>query len=302
MTGLSPPPRVPLKNLVEEDGIVSSMTFPAPRGADKLLVSRIPLRTGVTLNYADNGENACTPVVFLHGYIDSWRSFAGVIEALRPGRRAIALDLRGHGDSDKPACGYAMQDFTLDLLLFMDALGLDKVNLVGHSMGSFIAQLFAASYPGRVERLVLISSAPYTAGNAALREIKPYVDLLRDPIDREFAAKFQAPSNPVPTDFMEMIVSESMKVPARVWQSVLSGLLEVDHSPILRDIAVPALIVWGNLDQVFTRRDQEVLLAGIADSKLKEFDAGHALHWEKPKEMAEAIEDFCVEAGRNSTH
>ncbi len=280
---------------------MSTMTCPARRGADKLRFGRIPLGTGITLNYADNGETAGTPIVFLHGYADSWRSFAGVIEVLRPGRRAIALDLRGHGDSDKPECGYAMEDFTLDLLLFMDALGLDKANIVGHSMGSFIAQLFAASYPGRAERLVLISSAPCAAGNAALQEIKPYIDSLRDPIDREFAAGFQAPSNPVPTDFLEMIVSESLKVPARVWQSVLSGLFEVDHRPILRDIAVPVLIAWGNLDQIFTRRDQQDLLAGIADSNLKEFDAGHALHWEKPKEMAEALEDFCAEAGRNST-
>jgi non-heme chloroperoxidase len=280
---------------------VPSMTCPARPGGDKLRFSRIPLGTGITLNYADNCEEAGTPVVFLHGYVDSWRSFAGVIEALRPGRRAIALDLRGHGDSDKPKCGYAIEDFALDLLLFMDAMGLDKANIVGHSMGSFIAQLFAASHGDRVERLILISSAPCAAGNAALREIKPHVDSLRDPIDREFAAEFQAPSNPVPADFMEMIISESMKVPARVWQSVLSGLFEVDHRPILRDIAVPALIAWGNQDQIFTRRDQEVLLAGIADSNLKEFDAGHALHWEKPKEIAEAIEDFCVGAGRNST-
>ncbi len=279
---------------------MSSMKCPARRGTDKFRFGRITLGSGITLNYADNGEKAGTPIVFLHGYVDSWRSFAGVIEALRPGRRAIALDLRGHGDSDKPECGYAMEDFTLDLLLFMDALGLDKANIVGHSMGSFIAQLFAARYPGRVERLILISSAPCAAENAALREIKPYVDSLRDPISREFAAGFQEPSNPVPADFMEMIISESMKVPVRVWQSVLSRLFDVDHRPILRDIAVPVLIAWGNQDQIFTRRDQEMLLAGIADSKLKEFDAGHALHWEKPKEMAEALEDFCVEAVRKS--
>ena len=157
------------------------MTSPGPRGADKLRLGRIRLGTGVTLHYADNGEKAGTPVVFLHGYVDSWRSFLRVIEALRPGRRAIALDLRGHGDSDKPECCYTMEDFTRDMLLFMDALGLDKANIVGHSMGSFIAQSFAARFPGRAERLILISSAARAAGNAALREIKPYVDALARP-------------------------------------------------------------------------------------------------------------------------
>ncbi len=271
---------------------MSRKTSSVSPGADKLRFGRIPLGTGVTLHYAEGGEKAGTPVVFLHGYVDSWRSFVRVIEALLPVRRAVALDLRGHGDSDKPECCYTMEDFTRDLLLFMDALGLDRANLVGHSMGSFIAQSFAARFPGRVERLILISSAPSGAGNAVLREIKPLIDGLGDPIDRNFAVEFQAPSNPVSGDFMEMIVSETMKVPAHVWRSAFSELLRVDHTPILRDISAPTLIVWGNQDRTFTRPDQEALLSQIAGSRLKEFDAGHAVHWERPTEVAAALEIF----------
>ena len=271
---------------------MSSITSPAPRGADEFRFGRIPLGTGVTLHYAAKGEKTGTPVLFLHGYVDSWRSFTGVIEALPRGYGAVALDLRGHGDSDKPECCYATEDFAQDLLLFMDALGLDKANLVGHSMGSFIAQSFAARYPSRVERLILISSAPGTAGNAVLQEIKPRIDALRDPVSRNFAAEFQAPSNPVSAGFMEMIVAETMKVPAHVWRSAFLGLLQVNHGPILRNINAPTLIVWGNQDQIFTRRDQEVLLSEIPHSRLEQFDAGHALHWEKPKEVGGALKDF----------
>jgi pimeloyl-ACP methyl ester carboxylesterase len=230
--------------------------------------------------------------LFLHGYVDSWRSFTGVLDALPREYRAVALDLRGHGDSDKPECCYAAEDFAQDLLLFMDALELDKANLVGHSMGSFIAQSLAVRCPGRVERLVLVSSAPGTAGNAVLLEIKPRIDALRDPIGRNFAAEFQAPSNPVSAGFLEMIISETMKVPAHVWRSAFSELLQLDHWPILRNINAPTLIAWGNQDQIFTRRDQEVLLSQIPHSRLEEFDAGHALHWEKPTEVAAALKNF----------
>jgi len=271
---------------------VAGMTNLAAPERFKMRFGRIPLRTGVTIHYAESGERTGIPVVFLHGYVDSWRSFSGVIEVLRPGRRVIALDLRGHGDSDKPECCYGMEDFTRDLLLFMDALGLDKANLVGHSMGGFIAQSFAARFAGRVERIVLISSAPCAAGNATLGEIKPLIDELRDPIDRKFAAEFQAPSNPVAACFMETIVSETMKVPAHVWRSAFSELFLVDHRPILCEISAPTLIVWGNQDGIFTRPDQEALLSSIAGSTLKEFDAGHALHWERPKEVAAVLEDF----------
>ena len=215
-----------------------------------------------------------------------------MIEALAPGRRAIAIDLRGHGDSDKPECGYTMADFAHDLLLFIDALGLDKTSLVGHSMGSFIAQTFAAGHPGRVDRLVLISSAPSSAGNAATLAIKPLIDALQDPLGREFISDFQATANPIPEDFQDMIISETMKVPARVWRSAFSGLLQADQRPILGAITAPTLIMWGNQDTLFTRRDQQELLSLIPDSRLMEFPAGHALHWERPKEVAAALEAF----------
>jgi pimeloyl-ACP methyl ester carboxylesterase len=269
-----------------------AMTNPMPGGTDRIRFGRVSLATGVSLHYADKGTKGKAPLVFLHGFVDSWRSFIKVIEFLAPGRRAIACDLRGHGDSDKPEGGYFLADFTQDLLLFIDALGLDKANLVGHSMGSFIAQSFAAIHPHRVERLVLIGSAPYAVDNAALLEVKPMIDALHDPLERDFISGFQATGDPVPAEFMDMIISETMKVPARVWRSVFAGLLQVDLRPILHAVAAPTLIMWGNRDMIFTRRDQETLLSQIPDSMLKEFDAGHALHWEKPKEVAAALESF----------
>jgi pimeloyl-ACP methyl ester carboxylesterase len=254
--------------------------------------NRESLATGICLHYAERGTKGGAPLVFLHGFVDSHRSFIKVIECLRPERPVVALDLRGHGDSDKPESGYSMADFTQDLLLFINALGLDRANLVGHSMGSLIALSFAAAHPSRVERLVIISSAPYAAENAALLEIKPLIAALQDPLKKDFVSDFQEPTNPVPAEFMEMIISETMKVPARVWRLAFAGLLQADLRPILHDVAAPTLIMWGNQDMIFTRRDQETLLSLIPGSMLKEFDAGHALHWERPKEVAAALESF----------
>lgn len=274
---------------------VSLMTIPTPQETDGLRFNRVALATGVTLHYADNGEKGRTPVVFLHGFADSWRSFAGVIVALAPGHRTVAFDLRGHGDSNRPESGYTIADFTQDLLLSVNALGLDKVNLVGHSFGSFIAQSFAAHYPRRVERLVLIGSAPQAASNTAIREMEVLIDALRDPVERDFVRDFQATAAPVPTDFMETIILESLKVPARVWRSAFSGLLAADNRPVLHAVTAPTLILWGNRDTIFKRADQEELLSHITGSILKEFDAGHALHWEKPGEVASVLEAFLEE-------
>ncbi|MDR3570021.1 MAG: alpha/beta hydrolase [Syntrophobacteraceae bacterium] len=266
------------------------MNISAPHDPSKFRFARIALETSVSIHYAQRGEGGQLPVIFLHGFVDSWRSFAGVFEAFP--RRIVAPDLRGHGDSDKPECCYEVEDYTGDLVLLLDALGLHKVDLVGHSLGSFIAQRFSARFPERVRRLVLISSAPSIAGKASLPAVKPVIDALSDPVPKSFAAEFQATSNPVATGFMEMIVSETMKVPAHVWRSAFSGLLRMDHRPILRKIGAPTLLLWGNQDQMFTRLDQEELLCEIADSRLEELDAGHSPHWEKPKEIARALEKF----------
>ncbi len=253
---------------------------------------RVALGSGISIHYAQRGKCGPCPVIFLHGYVDSWRSFAAVFEHLGPTCRIVAPDLRGHGNSDKPEWGYSLDDYVRDLLFLMEALGLERADLVGHSMGSFIAQRFASRFPARVGRLVLISSAASMACKTSFLELKPSIEALEDPIPMNFAAEFQATSNPVPADFMEMILSETIKAPAHVWRSLFSTLLEVDHRPILGDISAPALILWGNQDQLFTRSDQEVLLAAIPDSRFEEFATGHCPHWEKPGLMAEAIEKF----------
>ena len=268
------------------------MKISPPPGAEGFRLDSVPFETGVTIHYAQRGEGARVPVIFLHGYVDSWRSFGRVYEVLSPSCRVVAPDLRGHGDSGKPECCYEMEDFARDLLMLMDALGLEKADLVGHSMGSFIGQLFAARFPNRVRRLILVSSARSIGRKAAVLETKSHIDALRDPIPRSFAAEFQSISNPVPADFMEMIISETMKVPAHVWRSAFSGLLNLDHDQVIREITAPTLILWGNQDPIFRRVEQEALLSGIADSRLGEFDTGHSPHWEKPKEIADAIENF----------
>jgi non-heme chloroperoxidase len=117
------------------------------------------LTTGVRLHYAEQGDIAAHPLILLHGYTDLWVSFSAVLPALAATYHAYALDQRGHGDSDRPASGYTMPDFAADVVAFMAAMGLTRATLVGHSMGSFVAQQVALAAPECVARLVLIASA-----------------------------------------------------------------------------------------------------------------------------------------------
>ena len=94
-------------------------------------------------------------VVCIHGLTANHTCWASVADILSPGHRLIAYDLRGRGESDKPATGYSLEIHREDLRRLLDGLGLGKVILLGHSLGAHIALRFAAEYPQRVSRLAL---------------------------------------------------------------------------------------------------------------------------------------------------
>jgi pimeloyl-ACP methyl ester carboxylesterase len=108
---------------------------------------------------APGAKNAPT-VVLLHGLSANANSFAGVIAAgLSPAFRVVAPDLRGRARSGKPSAGYEMADHARDVIALLDALGLERVVLGGHSFGGYLAIFIAANYPQRVSRLVVIDAA-----------------------------------------------------------------------------------------------------------------------------------------------
>lgn len=252
------------------------------------------LSTGITLRYAEHGDSGATPILCLHGYTDSWFSFQRVLELLPSNLHVFALDQRGHGDSDRPATGYTIADFARDALAFMDAKGIERATVVGHSMGSFIAQQVALLAPERVERLVLIGSAT-TAVNPGIIELQQAVHTLTDPVERQFVYEFQASTiyAPVPESFLNRVVAESMKLPARVWHSAIEGLLASDLVTQLGWITAPTLVVWGEQDGIFGRSEQDALVAVVPSATLHVYsETGHALHWERPQEFATDLVRF----------
>ncbi|MFQ5916135.1 MAG: alpha/beta fold hydrolase [Nitrospinota bacterium] len=112
---------------------------------------------GVKLNYLVRGKGP--PIVLSHGLQNSVFAFTPILDPLAQRFRVFALDKRGHGDSQKPPGPYRIQDFADDLLGFLDALGLERVDFLGHSMGGRTGTLFAAGHSDRLSRLMLVSSS-----------------------------------------------------------------------------------------------------------------------------------------------
>jgi non-heme chloroperoxidase len=258
-----------------------------------------PLETGLRLHYAEQGDPTGEAIVFLHGYSDSWFSFSRVLPLLSPEYHAFALTQRGHGDSDKPQCCYTPEDFAADVDAFMEAVAIEGATLVGASTGALFAQRVALSYPRRVGRLVLVGAqTPANVASEVVLGLQEEVRALEDPVSPEFVRAFQEGTihQPVPQEFLDTVVSESLKLPARVWRDYWEGaVLSIDRDYVLplREIDVPTLMLWGEQDPLFPREEQERLAAAIPGASLKVYpDTGHAVHWDRPEWVVRDLEEF----------
>ena len=227
------------------------------------------------------------PVVLLHGFTDTSRSWTQVLPALAE-FRVIVVDQRGHGAAGKPECCYALADFAYDVKLLMDALKLERASLAGHSLGSMIALEFAATYPARIDKLVLVGAtglAPITYGDwlstgALSVADKPDCD---------------GPTAPTPIDqtFLSYVVSELRETPASVWRGVARELLDRPVARLAPYISAPTFIMAGGKDDLFPAEHQAALRAALPHAEYREFEGlGHNLIWETPDIVGPALADF----------
>jgi non-heme chloroperoxidase len=267
------------------------------RVGPRVRFGRVRLRNGPQLHCAQQGEPGAEAILFLHGWPDSWFSFSRVLALLPPHYHALAVDQRGFGDSEHPPSGYAIDDLARDAADFLDAVAIERATVVGHSLGSFIARRLAVAHPERLARLVLIGSGA-ASSNQGTRAVQASLRGLPDPVPAEFAREFQASTvcAPVPPEFFERVVAESLKLPARLWGTVLDGLLAFNDADELGRIVAPTLLLWGERDGLFSRDDQSRLEAAIPGARLRIYpETGHCPNWERPAEVVQDLHAFMRE-------
>jgi non-heme chloroperoxidase len=145
----------------------------------------------------------------------------------------------------------------------------------------------AIANPERVDRLVLIGSGLPSA-NPVLLEVMEAVAGLEDPVPVEFVRDFQSGTAyaPVPEAFMDEIIAESLKAPARVWRDVFAGLLAYDDTHQLAQIGGPTLLLSGDQDAIFGGAEQERLAHAIPGATLKVYsETGHCPNWDDPNRL-----------------
>lgn len=264
------------------------------------LKKEVRLPNGVRLAYVEFGNPNGEPLLLLHGYSDSSRSWSLMVPYLKDYRLLIP-DQRGHGASDAPVCCYATSVLADDARLFLDALGIKRAAVAGHSMGSMVAIAMAAEYPERVSSITLVGSTalvPVKRGDWLFDQVAA----LKAPLDpaSQFMRDWHPANQPTPIEptFARAVMDELLVIPLHVWRGVMRELAYVPVGRHAADVKAPVLILSGGKDPLFPAEHHASLLKAFPGAKAHVFpDLGHNPNWERPDLLAAAMNQFLA-AGR----
>ena len=258
------------------------------------------LPNGEHLAYIDMGDLKGPPVVLIHGFTDNARDWVPLIPYLNRHYRLIVVDIRGHGRSDKPECCYARVDFAYDIKLLLDALHIQKADIVGHSLGSLITQVLAEQWPDRVRKVILIASTggpkPGSLPKPPAYDYASDIRKLKEPLDPDspFMVEWWASPTPVNEEFIRRQRRDAANIPLAVWLAMLEqGLNFADLRSTLPQLKAPTLLIWGAKDPIMEEDDRQSLRDALPAATVKVFDGlGHNPFWEEPAAVAKVINGF----------
>jgi pimeloyl-ACP methyl ester carboxylesterase len=246
-------------------------------------------------HYVTAGPEDAPALLFLHGYADSWRGAELLIPHLQNHFRVFALDQRGHGESDRDFDRFSIEEFSRDAVDFIENVIGGDVTIVGHCLGSLVAQHVAAHHAHLVSRLILIGSSDTAYQNPALVLLQQSIagDWPRMP--EAFARSFRenTVARPLSTAQLELCLQENQRVRPIVWSKVAAALIGEARAVAYR-IERATLILWGERDSFFDHSAQIRLQAALRQQKLIAYrDVGHAPNLEIPERVASDILAFC---------
>lgn len=261
-------------------------------------VRTLALDTGISVpcyvqgSFEETHDDGGAPLLLLHAWGESWRSFERLIASL-PDLLLVAPDLRGHGGADKPLGGYSLDEVARDAVAVLDALGVRRAHLVGSSSGGYVAQQLAVMYPDRVSSLVLVGAPLSLHSRPAFAD---EVEALADPVPESWVREslsWYRLLHTVPAAYIEDRVQDGLAMPASVWKASLRGFCEAVPPTESGQISARTLILWGAHDHLVPRHHQETLAARIPGSRLKIYqETGHLVLWECPERVAGDVTGF----------
>jgi pimeloyl-ACP methyl ester carboxylesterase len=296
----------------------------------KVQTTRLNLTTGLTVKVALGGPEDAEPIIFLHGFPESHRTWRHQLQSLAPDFRVVAPDQRGFGGSDKPEGveEYETSQPVADLLALADALGIGSFTLVGHDWGGAAAWLAALKHGERIKRLVILN-APHplifqrsVIDDEAQRAASQYIRAFRTPkfekaieamgyeafLEKSFSPHVdlrllsEKERQAYLDDWSQPGAMAAMLNWYRASNIVVPEVGDKTRKPIwthapFPKLKMPVLVVWGLRDKALLPVQLDGLDQLATDLRVVlEKDAGHFIPWEKPEVVTAAIRDFMAEA------
>jgi pimeloyl-ACP methyl ester carboxylesterase len=265
---------------------------------------------GRRANYVDMGDGGQPPALLIHGLGGQWQNWIENIPRVARERRVVAPDLPGFGSSEMPRERISIPAYARWIETLCETLGLERVAVVGNSMGGFIASELAIQFPERVERLVLVSAAGITTSNLYRR---PALTLARiaAAMATRTAAQHRAVARRRGTRHaaLALVARHPGRLrPDAAWEGLMKGVgkpgfadamracLDYDFREHLPRIACPTLIVWGEDDALLPVADAHEFERLVPQTrKLVMRDTGHVSMLERPVAFNDALLEFLAE-------
>ncbi len=248
-------------------------------------MAEITLSNGITLAYDDRGAKDSPALVLIHGISMSRRYFHKQLEPLSARHRVIAVDLRGHGDSEKVQYGHTVPQYARDVDQFIEALGLARPVLLGWSMGALVAFEYIRQFgTGGIRALIDVDEAAsdfkwdgWAHGFLDLPTLHSLMTAVQD--DKDAFIKSLVPDMfhqaPAPED-LEWMISASGQLPIGPLSAILFDQTVQDYRDVLSTIDVPTLICWGEHDTLLPVSGAPYMHEHIPGARLELFDeSGH---------------------------
>jgi pimeloyl-ACP methyl ester carboxylesterase len=255
---------------------------------------------GGDVQILDVGSRSAPPVVLLHCYtcaIDWWEEMIPLLERRH---RVIAIDLLGHGGSDKPRSGYAIEEQGALVAEALSRLGIRRAAVVGHSLGGSVATALAEQSPELVSGVVIVDQAPDDSyGEVGFLAKLGYVPVLGQAIwrvvpdvaVREGLSEAFAPDFDVPDEFVEDYRRMTFSSYNESGEDEYSDERPLDER--LEAVGVPLLVIFGSEDQIYDARGALRAYAELPDARTELiWGAGHSPNVEEPARTARLVIEF----------
>lgn len=263
---------------------------------------------GRQMNYVDLGDKDKPVLLYVHGIMGTWRNWIFNLLPFADRYRVLAVDLPGFGLSEMPDGEFTLERYAGNIKQLCEKLGIEKVTLIGNSMGGQISAIVGKKFPEILNKLILVDAAGFSTSTSTMRKIAPYakhIDWLF-----KFGAKIRnviARSKMLSVAFTKIVLWRPAQVSTELILVLLAGIGKKGFVPAINTIAntpikyfpgnidVETVIIWGRNDSLIPKSDAFRYAKMIPHATLELMDdTGHIPMFETPDRFNALIEQYAV--------